>query len=397
MKRGIAWNRRLKAIAVGLGIALSLLTARHWYETYRFGHPICDNCRPDFPVLYSGARLMWENRSSLYDLERQLAIQKAIDPRIGDSVLGFAYPPFTAFLLMPLGTISFSNAFLVMTVMNGLLLSIAVKLLVGHLSLNREQTTWLLSATLCNFGVHSTILQGQTSLAALLLVTLFLRSVQQDEQAKAGLWSSALSFKPQLLPVPMIILGARRKLRALIVSVGIIGALAVFSAILVGPKGIADYIDLSRRFSALESDLGTNPQEMQNLRALAFYVPLGASALYVWAALSATIVVGAVMLNRKRCGGDRGAVMQWIGNVTAILLLSPHLHAHDLALLVVPSALTLSLFRESIPAAVAIGLVLIGLLPLLPFVLAHPLPPIMPFILLSLFAVSVWFVSRSAT
>ena len=79
MKRGIAWNRRLKAIAVGLGIALSLLTARHWYETYRFGHPICDNCRPDFPVLYSGARLMWENRSSLYDLERQLAIQKAID------------------------------------------------------------------------------------------------------------------------------------------------------------------------------------------------------------------------------------------------------------------------------------------------------------------------------
>ncbi|TMA65616.1 MAG: DUF2029 domain-containing protein, partial [Deltaproteobacteria bacterium] len=174
----------------------------------------------------------------------------------GNSVLGFAYPPFTAFLLMPLGTISFSNAFLVMTVMNGLLLSIAVKLLVGHLSLNREQTTWLLSATLCNFGVHSTILQGQTSLAALLLVTLFLRSVQQDEQAKAGLWSSALSFKPQLLPVPMIILGARRKLRALIVSVGIIGALAVFSAILVGPKGIADYIDLSRRFSALESDLG---------------------------------------------------------------------------------------------------------------------------------------------
>src|SRR5438309_10515359 len=131
MKRGIAWNRRLKAIAVGLGIALSLLTARHWYETYRFGHPICDNCRPDFPVLYSGARLMWENRSSLYDLERQLAIQKAIDPRVGNSVLGFAYLPFTAFLLLPLGSISFYYAFLVMQVMHGLCLCIDVILILG--------------------------------------------------------------------------------------------------------------------------------------------------------------------------------------------------------------------------------------------------------------------------
>ncbi len=394
MGRGIGWNRRLKAIAVGLAVALSLLTARHWYETYSLGHPDCDNCRADFPALYAGAKLMWENRSVLYDLDRQLTIQRTIDSRIGDSVLGFAYPPFTAFLLMPLGSTSFPKAFLIMSMVNGLLLFTALKLLIGHLSLNREQSTWLLATTFCNFGVHSTILQGQTSFAALLLVTLYLRSLRRENEVKAGLWSSAMSFKPQLLTVPLIVLATRRKWCALMVCAVVIAGLVIFSVMLVGPKGIADYIEISRRFSSLESDLGTHPREMQNLRALAFSVALGWPALYVWVTLSAVIVVAVFILNRKAYGGNVAAGMQWIGNVVAILLLSPHVHSHDLALLVVPNALTLSLFGESIPAAVSIGLILVGLLPLLSFVLVHP-PPVVPLILLAVFVVSVWLVWRA--
>jgi hypothetical protein len=390
----MGWNRRLKAIAVGLGIALSVLTARHWYETYTLGHPNCDNCRADFPALYAGAKLMWENPSALYNLDQQLAIQRTIDPRIGDSILGFAYPPFTAFLMMPLGSTSFPNAFLVMSVVNGVILFIALKLLIGHLALNREQSTWLLATTFCNFGVHSTILQGQTSLAALLLVILYLRSVRQENEVQAGLWSSALSFKPQLLAVPLFVLAIRRKWRAFMVCVAVIGGLAIFSGIVIGPKAIADYIEISRRVSGLESDLGTHPREMQNLRALAVNLGSGLVALYVWAVLGGLTVAGVVILNRTLRDGDKSTVVQWIGNLAAILLLSPHVHVHDLALLVVPSALALSLFRDSVPVGLSIGLILIGILPLLSFVLAHP-PPLVPFVLLSVFAFCLWFVRRS--
>ncbi len=64
------------------------------------------------------AKLIWEKPSALYDNASQLAIQKAIDNRIGDSILPFAYPPVTALVLMPLGWLSFRMAFVAITLVN---------------------------------------------------------------------------------------------------------------------------------------------------------------------------------------------------------------------------------------------------------------------------------------
>lgn len=78
------WNRRFKAVALGIILALTALTIRHWYETTLFGHPLCANCRSDFPQFYAAAKLIWQSPSALYDEASQLAIQRTIDSRIGD-------------------------------------------------------------------------------------------------------------------------------------------------------------------------------------------------------------------------------------------------------------------------------------------------------------------------
>src|SRR6266403_2055984 len=124
------WNTRLKAVALGVALALTVLTVQHWYGTFIHGHPPCDNCRSDFPSIYSGAKLAWQSPSALYDHASQLAIQKAIDPRIGASTLPFTYPPFVAWVLMPLGWLPFSAAFLAITMINATLLVISLRLLV---------------------------------------------------------------------------------------------------------------------------------------------------------------------------------------------------------------------------------------------------------------------------
>jgi hypothetical protein len=274
-------NGRLKAAAFGLGLALTALTIRHWYGTFSHGYPGCENCRPDFPSLYSGAKLIWENPRALYDLQRQLAIQKDIDPRIGESVLAYAYPPVTALLLMPLGWLSFANAYLVMTVVNGLLLLLTFKLLVQSLQLHKEQAAWLGLLIFCNFGVHSTILQGQTSFLTLLLVVLFMRSLLQAKQTASGLAGGALFFKPQMIAVPFLILASRRSWRALLVGVAFTSALIGFSVLLVGIDGIADYLQIARRFAASTSELGTNPRDMHNLRSDLLRFCRAASCLYL--------------------------------------------------------------------------------------------------------------------
>src|ERR1700752_3856525 len=116
------WNNRLKAIALGIGLALTMLTVRHWYGTFMDGHPPCNDCRADFPGFCAAAKLIWEKPSAHYDNASQLAIQKAIDNRIGDSILQFAYPPVTALVLMPLGWLSFRMAFVAITLVNMALL-----------------------------------------------------------------------------------------------------------------------------------------------------------------------------------------------------------------------------------------------------------------------------------
>jgi Glycosyltransferase family 87 len=141
------WNNRLKAIALGLGLALSTLTVRHWWSIFNYGHPPCNDCVADFPQFYAGAKLVWQNPSRLYDYAEQLALQKTVDPRIEDTTQPFAYPPFTALVLMPLAWLPFSGAFAVMTLANVGLLSVVLLFLIRKLGLGKEQSTWLLLST----------------------------------------------------------------------------------------------------------------------------------------------------------------------------------------------------------------------------------------------------------
>ena len=185
MAQSERWNNRLKAIALGIGLALTMLTVRHWYGTFMDGHPPCNDCRADFPGFYAAAKLIWEKPSALYDNAPQLAIQKAIDNRIGDSILPFAYPPVTALVLMPLGWLSFRMAFVAITLVNMALLLFTLRLLIRKLGLQKRQSTWLLLSTFCNFGVHSVLLQGQTSLVVLFCLTAFMFSAMSGKQFHA--------------------------------------------------------------------------------------------------------------------------------------------------------------------------------------------------------------------
>ncbi len=186
MERVQRWNNRLMAVAIGLVLAMTALTVRHWYSTFQYGYPPCDDCRSDFPCFYAAAKLIWQSPSALYDDASQLAIQKIIDPRIGDSILPFTYPPFTAVVYMPLGWLPFPAAFLGITVINLMLLGFSLRLLIARLQLTRQQSTWLILSGLCNFGVHSVLLQGQTSLIVLTLLASFSRPVKTIAKSVPG-------------------------------------------------------------------------------------------------------------------------------------------------------------------------------------------------------------------
>jgi len=376
------WNNRIKAAAVGIGLALTALTIRHWYGTFMYGYPPCSDCRSDFPGFYAAARLIWEKPSDLYDYAPQLAIQKAIDNRIGDSILPFAYPPITALVLMPLGWLPFHVAFAGMTLINISLLVLILRLLVKKFELGRDQTVWLSLTAFCSFGLHSVLLQGQTSLLVFFCLTAFMISARDRKEVTAGLAAGFSFIKPQLLAVPLVALAFQRLWRGLIVAGLVVAGLALLSVVLVGTRGIDEYIALLKFYSTTPSGFGSYPEKMHNLRALVqYWVPFHV-APYVWLALVMLIGLLTVWMNALRKQDSQASAIVWIGNFLAMMLITPHLYSHDLVLLLIPSALVLKLSGSSIPWFVAAALISLSALPILPLVFNDGVPSPLPIFLL---------------
>ena len=388
------WNNRLKAIALGIGLALSLLTFRTWYETFLFGHPLCADCRPDFPQFYAGARLVWQNPTALYDPAKQLIIQKAIDPRITD-ILPYTYPPVTAVLLIPLGWLPFPLAYAAMTALNFLLLAVSIRLLIEKLKLTREQSTWLILSGLCNYGVHSGLILGQISIVALLLFAAFVVACQGRCQIGAGLFAGFIFIKPQLQAVPLFVLiGKRMWLSAAIASTTVL-MFIILSVILVSWAGIEQYLNLIGTYLTIERGYGSYPEAMQNLRALVQYaVPFPLSRYFVLI-LTGCVIVAAILLNRPMHAEPRIVAAQWIGNFVAGILITPHLYPHDLAILIVPTAFAIKLYGETLPAWLFVLLIALGFYPLLALMSGHQLPPLVPLVFLVIFGFCVRWVRRS--
>jgi len=397
MAQSERWNNRLKALALGIGLALTMLTVRHWYGTFMDGHPPCNDCRADFPGFYAAAKLIWEKPSALYDNAPQLAIQKAIDNRIGDSILPFAYPPVTALLLMPLGWLSFRMAFVAITLVNMALLWFTLRLLIRKLGLQKQQSTWLLLSTFCNFGVHSVLLQGQTSLVVLFCLTAFMFSAMSGKQFHAGFWAGLNFLKPQLLPVPFIALTFQRLWHALSIAAVVVAGLCLLSVVLVGTEGISQYLQLLRFYSTTESGFGSYPEKMHNLRALVQYFAPFSLAPYLWVAMVVPIALLTMWLNASKVDGDDKTAFLWIGNFLTMMLITPHLYSHDLSFLLVPSALTLKLSGATVPLFVPPLLICLSVLPILPLVVANPVPPPLPIIFLLAYLGCVWMVRKSIT
>jgi len=376
------WSNRLKAVAIGLILALTALTVRHWYGTFMYGYPPCDDCRSDFPCFYAAAKLIWQSPSALYDDASQLAIQKTIDPRIGDSILPFTYPPFTAVVYMPLGWLSFPAAFLVITLINVILLAFSLRLLITRLQLTRQQSTWLILSGLCNFGVHSVLLQGQTSLIVLTLLTIFTVTTQNHRPIGAGLSAGMLFVKPQLQLIPFIILLSRRWWHALVIASITATVLAVCSVVLVGWPAILEYMNLWNTYITKERGYGSYPESMQNLRAVAQYLVSYSWAARLWIALIVPVVAAIFLLNAKLDADPNIVAMQWIGNFIAGVLIVPHFNAHDLAVLIIPVAFVLKRFGEPVPSWLNLLVILVGIYPLVVLTFGNHLPPLVPVVLL---------------
>jgi hypothetical protein len=379
------WRNRLKAIVLAFSLAVSYHYGLQWWNIFAHNELPCAGCKADFLSLYTGARLFWQDPSSLYDLAKQQSFQLREQPGQGNWVLPFLYPPFAVVPLLPLAWFSYQQAYLLMSIANLLLLGWSLRSLTTQLSMSSDQTSWLLLFTLANTGVAVAVTQGQTSQILLFILTSFFMAWRRGQDYRAGVWSSVLCFKPQIGALNFMLVHLppkRQQFRAFAISSIV---LAVFSFALVGSTGMRRFVDLMLQALGGNDRLGVHADKMHNLRALSIYFLPYPWANYLWLALSIGVCGLTIRICRQFDNSQENVTTKGFWIMVALLLVSPHLHTHDLTLLILPLAFYLHRCQTTLSAANMIFVVAAAVLPFVAIVIGPAAPPIVPVALLAVF------------
>lgn len=279
-----------------------------------------NDLRPsDFAAFYSGA-ILWEQGHQPYDPQAVCDVQA----RIGVPVcLPFFHPPVLLPLISAVSNGDYAGSFLRWAVV------LSVVLVLCAIPLQKLASCDLLDVLLylTFFPVFVSILQGQDTAFVLLGVLLCAFFLRDGKDNLAGIALGLTVLRPHLaIAISIPILFARPKAFRAFFLTGLV--LVVYSLALVGPEGFRGILN-TVLITAKDADATTQQRAMYNL--VGIFSRLGISAFWAWPIYIGSIVLISILWRR------RGITLSTFGLcILCALFTSPHLHAHDLSLLLVP-------------------------------------------------------------
>lgn len=331
-------NAKVRTISKLIAIILTVLVLKVYADAW----PSFDLYKADFAAFYSTA-LLWREGQPSYDAVKACELQKAIGV---PSCMATFHPP----ILLPL-TATVVNDNYVASYWRwcaALLLLVLLCAVPVYALTHRDAIKTI--ALLCFFPVFRGVLQGQDTVVVLFAILLCVLFLKRGKDLLAGVALGLTVLRPPLaIAFGIAFLFSRRK--AFVSFCVTASTLAVFSFLLVGAQGFRDIISTAI-LSANGAHTSTHQQEMFNL--VGIFVRAGLRPEWAWPMFLAAII-GVAILWRKRGVTHSTFALAMI----AFLLTSPHLHSHDLALLVIPliawPSVTVPLISLAMLAATPLG------------------------------------------
>jgi hypothetical protein len=324
-------TRRPVAIATGVAAVLLAYYAISWAQVT----PTRER-GTDFSASYVAALLLRGGEGShLYDQRVEHARHVELLPAGTVINLPFITPPTTALLALPFTTLDPGTAFRVWSVLELLLLVLAVWIAIRAgprpaLRTRGSRVSAVLIA-LAGGGTFAFLLLGQIDGFAAVGLAAAYASWRRERSAAAGFWLG-LAFaatKPHLAIGLGIWLVARRDWRALAGAATGCAIVAAVSLALVGTSGIGDFI------SALGFAYGNTPTSstlgVPGLIASWFGTGTAPRVIGITGALVA--LAGCAVLGARSRGAPATLEVSLAGAAALSLAASPHMLAHDLVIL----------------------------------------------------------------
>jgi hypothetical protein len=304
----------------------------------------------DFVAFYSAAQIVKSGHGeSLYTIPMQRQFQQQF-PSFREHPLLFNHPAFEVLIYLPLAYFSFPTAFVLWTVVNLGTLCVVLFLLFPRIQSLKESlgSPLILLLLLSFYPVTVTLLQGQDSILFLLLYCAAFAELRRGNDQRAGLFCALSMFRFQLMiPLFLAFLFRRRwkVLRGFLLGSA---GLALLSVFITGWDGLVAYVRLlwgineaSRQNPANRDLYYIHPEAMPNIRGfldahLAGRMP-DAVVLLLIASASLLLLVWSVRKGVGRHGGGQtGSDLPFALHTTVTLLITYHMHLHDVSLLLLP-------------------------------------------------------------
>ena len=300
----------------------------------------------DFIAFYSAGRIALTGKiSDAYLPQAQKAMEESeLGFSIADEALNpFVHPPFIIPILALIANLPYVSAFYAWAIILMSIFAVAVSFLVRLMPPGRDRKA-LIASSLLFFPVFVSILNGQDSALLLLGASIWLFGLVKGDDRLAGIGLALTTIRPHialLLAIPFLF--KSRKVWWWFIA-GAAG-LAVFSFLVVGIKGTENFLHILT-ISASGEGYKINEAAMINfLGLLRRLVPSLASEPargVSWVVYFLGIIFLCIIWARA----ERITVRHAGSAILVALLAAPHLHYHDLVLLLIPLFCVIVIIRN---------------------------------------------------
>jgi hypothetical protein len=325
-----------------LNLSLSLMIGiRHHRAVEGPLGPGGDVASGDFMAFYTGAMFVKEGRGrELYDLATQRDYQLELTGPPNTQWQPYINPPLLAVALAPLASLPYRYAYWTFAVLTLLAFIGSIVLLKPKLAqLARDRLTWFTTVALTAswLPLFRAMAGGQNTLFTILLLVGLYAAWRDERMILAGVMLGLLSYKPQFGLLLGVVFLARGMWVALTAAGATVVAHYALGAAFMGTDWPIRLLDTLRVHRTLEQQIIAN--HFSILPTAGYSLP---SPLALW--LAAIGIAGVAILcvwQARRIGptDDRFPVLYGL-LICGTLLVSLHLQHYDVAILAIPTLLT---------------------------------------------------------
>ena len=325
-------NYRSSLVAAGL-IALTVIYAALWVKM--ISNP-AERSGADFIAFYAAGRISLTGKfPEVYIPQAQQAVEEGVlgFPITAEEVNPFVHPPFILPVLALIALLSYVWAFHLWAIFLLVLYFVGAIFLIRTV-LHARERKMLFASVVLFFPAFFSILNGQDSALLLLGASLWLYGLLSKHDRLAGIGLALTTIRPHialLLAVPFLF--KQRKVWWWFLA-GAAG-LAVFSIMLIGIRGTENFLRILS-ISASGEGYKINEFAMLNfiglLRRLVPGISSESTRIIGWIVYALAFVFLCLVWTRSDKIGEKQAGLA----VLIALFAAPHLHYHDLVLLLIP-------------------------------------------------------------